>query len=179
MAILAVTVDQKVKDYNFFRGVNLLCSWMIQRVQVFNNIYQILQRQNVSKDCLRKNQMRPFLSVKVSAWLGQYSLHYNINTKKYRLVHPNDKVQREERTGTVYKSTFSDCSSCYVGKTGRTLYDRLKEHKRALILNNPFHLAVAEHALNTGHIITLNGMMPLPLTLKTTIGQERWKNRFG
>ena len=40
-----------------------------------------------------------------------------------------------------------------VGETGRTLNERLKEHKRALRLSNPSRSALAEHDLNTGQNI--------------------------
>ena len=42
----------------------------------------------------------------------------------------------------------------YVGKTGRTLTHRLKEHKRALTTDNPMDSALAENAINTGHEIS-------------------------
>ena len=54
----------------------------------------------------------------------------------------------------MYKITCTDYNNSYVGETGRTLNnERLKENKRALRLSNPSHLALAEHALNTGRNI--------------------------
>ena len=47
----------------------------------------------------------------------------------------------------------SECMWASKGETGRSLQDRLKEHKRALRLNNPSLSAVAEHAIVTGHSI--------------------------
>ena len=75
------------------------------------------------------------------------------NTLRSRLVHAKDKVPRQIRSGIVYKITCADCHDCYIGETSRTLNERLKEHKRALRLNNPSQSAIAEHSHNTGHNI--------------------------
>ena len=43
--------------------------------------------------------------------------------------------------------------SVYVGQTGRTLAQRLKEHKRALVSGHLAQAAVAEHAAQDSHDI--------------------------
>ena len=70
-----------------------------------------------------------------------------------KLVHPKDKSALEDRTGIIYKVSCAECDSSYIGETGRSLKDRLKEHKRAFRLNNPGLSAVADHAIDTGHKI--------------------------
>ena len=75
------------------------------------------------------------------------------DTLRRKLVHPKDKSALEDRTGIIYKISCTECDSSYIGETGRSLKDRLKEHKRAFRLNNPNLSAVAEHAINTGHKI--------------------------
>ena len=49
-----------------------------------------------------------------------------------RLVHPKDKITAKERTNVVYKINCKDCPQYYVGKTGRKLDTRLKEHQAAI-----------------------------------------------
>ena len=48
------------------------------------------------------------------------------------LVKPKDPVPVERRTGIVYQIPCSDCSQTYVGQSGRTIVDRIKEHQRAV-----------------------------------------------
>ena len=75
------------------------------------------------------------------------------NTLRNKLVHPKDKSDKGDKTGIMYKIPCNDCEDTYIGETGRSLKDRLKEHKRAFRLNYPTQSAVAEHAIDTGHNI--------------------------
>ena len=59
----------------------------------------------------------------------------------------------EKRKGVVYSIECDDCKAIYIGETGRTLEDRLKEHQRHTRLVAPEKSAVAEHALALGHEI--------------------------
>ena len=45
------------------------------------------------------------------------------------LVHVKDPVPPEAKSGTVYRVSCSGCPASYVGQTGRTVRDRVKEHK--------------------------------------------------
>ena len=45
------------------------------------------------------------------------------------MVAPKDPTEKEDQTGVVYHIPCSDCSSVYIGETGRKLKCRLKEHK--------------------------------------------------
>ena len=53
----------------------------------------------------------------------------------------------------VYRIPCGTCSRAYIGQTGRTLDQRLKEHKRALKSGNSAHSAVAERAMEEMHVI--------------------------
>ena len=53
------------------------------------------------------------------------------NTTRSRLVHPKDKVHKEEMSGVVYHIACGECDSSYVGETERSLKKRLTEHKRS------------------------------------------------
>ncbi len=64
-----------------------------------------------------------------------------------------DPVPMEMKTGVVYQIGCQECPATYVGQTGRTLTQRLKEHKSALTNAHPDRSAVAEHAIDTGHAI--------------------------
>ena len=53
------------------------------------------------------------------------------NTICSRLVHPKDKVLKEEKSGVVYHIACGECESFYVSETERSLKKRLTEHKRS------------------------------------------------
>ncbi len=59
----------------------------------------------------------------------------------------------EMQSGVVYQIGYQDCPATYVGQTGRTLTQRLKEHKSTLTNAHPDKSAAAEHAIDTGHTI--------------------------
>ena len=46
------------------------------------------------------------------------------------VVYPKDKVKDEEKTDLIYRVPCKNCSSSYVGETGRMFGLRIKEHKK-------------------------------------------------
>ena len=69
------------------------------------------------------------------------------------LVHLKDHTPLRQRVGVVYQIPFGGCEKVYIGQRGRTLYHRLKEHRRALVSGNVQQSAVEEHASNEMHDI--------------------------
>ena len=59
------------------------------------------------------------------------------------MVKPKDPVPPDRRKGVVYKVSCKDCSYSYIGQTGRSLSDCIKEHKRAVSRANVDDLALA------------------------------------
>ena len=59
------------------------------------------------------------------------------------------------RTPGIYKIPC-ECGKVYIGQTGRTVQDRIKEHQRCIKLADFDKSAVAEHSLLTGHRILLS-----------------------
>ena len=53
------------------------------------------------------------------------------NTIWSRLVHPKDKVPKDERAGVVHQIQCSDCDAAYVVETERSLRKRVSEHHRS------------------------------------------------
>ena len=51
----------------------------------------------------------------------------------------------------VYRIPCTNCPRTYIGQTGRTLTQRLKEHQRAVRNADTATSALAEHAHSTGH----------------------------
>jgi len=49
---------------------------------------------------------------------------------RYFVVHPKDKVRDEEKTKFIYCVSCKNCSSSYIGETGRKFALRIKEHKK-------------------------------------------------
>ena len=57
--------------------------------------------------------------------------HASPHTKQRRLlVHPNDKVQPEEKGELVYQIQCKRCGAAYIGETGRLFKTKLNEHKK-------------------------------------------------
>ena len=82
--------------------------------------------------------------------LGIRTTFHPINTLRQPLVHPKDQVPQQERPGVVYCIPCTNCPRTYIGQTGRTLTQRLKEHQRAVRNADTATSALAEHAHSTG-----------------------------
>ena len=67
------------------------------------------------------------------------------------LTNVKGRPTREKVKGVVYKVDCS-CGNTYIGETGRTLGVRLKEHKRAVRMDQPNN-GIAVHANKTRHDI--------------------------
>ena len=72
------------------------------------------------------------------------------------LVRPKDPGPIEERKGVVYSIPCVECSSVYIGQTGRSLKQRISEHRRALKNGDVQTSALAEHVFKTGHAVDLS-----------------------
>ena len=81
--------------------------------------------------------------------LGIKTAFKPVNTLRQLVVHPKDPP-KEDRAEVVYQIPCSDCPQSYIGQTGRTLGQRLKEHQRAVRDNHVATSALAEHT----HVIT-------------------------
>ena len=68
------------------------------------------------------------------------------NTLRTALGNPKDKDPKTNQTGIIYhyQCPYINCPSAYIGESGRTLGDRVKEHFKAPF---PIHL----HSTTTGH----------------------------
>ena len=67
------------------------------------------------------------------------------------MVNPKDKDHKSKQTGVIYQyqCPHTQCSSSYIGESGRSLGDRVKEHLKA---PSPIHL----HSATTGHPLDPN-----------------------
>ena len=71
-------------------------------------------------------------------------------TLRSELVRAKDAVDPAKRYGVVYRISC-ECGQVYIGETGRSNEDRIKEHNRDIRLARTQTSAVSEHAHNTGH----------------------------
>ena len=88
---------------------------------------------------------------RILAPLGIKTSFQPTNTLIQALVHPKNPVAKEDKAGVVYQIPCSRCPQTYIGQTGRTLGQRLKEHKGAVRDRNTSTSTLAEHVCNTGH----------------------------
>lgn len=81
--------------------------------------------------------------------------HRPFNTIRSHLVHPKDKVPKDERTGVVYQIQCGDCDATYVGETERSLRKRVSEHHRS---SSPVgeHLQHRKHSFSDQEVSVLH-----------------------
>ena len=72
------------------------------------------------------------------------------------LVYLKDPVPVEERKGVVYSIPCVECTSVYIGQTGRSLKQHVSEHHHALKNGDIQTSALAEHVFKTGHAVDLS-----------------------
>ena len=76
-----------------------------------------------------------------------------LTTLRRIISRPKDPLPVFSQTGVVYNISCQDYSSSYVGQTGPSLQQRIKEHQRAVQQENTSTNALAEHAWHKGHKI--------------------------
>ena len=65
-------------------------------------------------------------------------------------MQPKDTVNLAKQDGVVYRIPC-ECGKVYIGETGRSMQQRIKEHDRDIRLARTQTSAVSEHAHMTGH----------------------------
>jgi hypothetical protein len=53
-----------------------------------------------------------------------------INKISQLIIHPKDKILKEEKCGVVYEVTCKNCDKSYIGETSRKLCTRIAEHRK-------------------------------------------------
>ena len=71
-------------------------------------------------------------------------------TLRSHLVRPKDTVDTAKQDGVVYRIPC-ECRKVYIGETGRSVQERIKEHDGDIRLARTQTFAVSEHAIKTGH----------------------------
>ena len=82
------------------------------------------------------------------------------------MVHPKDNVEDEEKTELIYSVPCKNCSSSYIGETGRKFGLRINEHKKEVVTagtqtrasrareSSVTHKsAITDHAVEENHVI--------------------------
>ena len=78
----------------------------------------------------------------------------SLQTLRQRLVAPKDPTELDEKTGVIYHIPSEDCSSVYIGETGKKLKLRLREYKSTAM---SAHSPVSAHT-ESGHNINWEGV---------------------
>ena len=115
------------------------------------------QGQQPTKSPRRNLNLLPF-SLGVSEVLRRCLQHQGIRTVfrsdttlRSHLVRPKDALEPSKQGGVVYKIPWK-CGKVYIGETGRSMRERMKEHDEDIRFIRTQTSAVAEHANETGHI---------------------------
>ena len=64
-----------------------------------------------------------------------------------------DHTPPKKKAVVVYQIPCGTCGRAYIGQTGRTLNQRLKEQNRALTSGNLAESAIGEHAMEEMYVI--------------------------
>ena len=140
-AIVTRTEDQKAEE-NIITGALKTCgypNWSITKVK-----RQIATKKAVGKPKVRQSKrdksrghvVLPYikgLSEKLSRILKdhQVSTSYKPHTTLRRLlVHPKDKIPKEDTCDVVYQIPCLNCDEVYIGETGRQMKTRQAEHQQ-------------------------------------------------
>ena len=59
-----------------------------------------------------------------------------------------DRLNKDKKTGVVYKINCRDCDASYVGQTKRLLKTRIEEHKKHISRNSTQKSVITDHCLN-------------------------------
>lgn len=110
------------------------------------------------------------VSERVSKTLKQHDMYaaFNTNNSLRMLCNGKDKFDKHQKSG-VYKLDCSECSSTYIGQTGRSFNTRYKEHISAYRNNHPEKSHFAKHLLDTGHRIPDNHTFSILHTCKKSL----------
>ena len=71
-------------------------------------------------------------------------------TLRSHLVRPKDTVDPAKQDGVVYRIPC-ECGKGYIGESGRSMHEKIKENDRDIRLARTQTSAVSEHAHKTGH----------------------------
>ena len=71
-------------------------------------------------------------------------------TFRSHLVRSKDTIDQAKQDGVVYR-IHCECGKVYIGETGRSMHERIKEHDRDIRLARTQTSAISEHDHKTGH----------------------------
>ncbi|BHF78565.1 hypothetical protein SprV_0602167800 [Sparganum proliferum] len=101
----------------------------------------------------------PRISEAIARQLNQFGIsiaHKPASSLRTTLSRVKDPIPKEQQTNVIYRIPCANCSSVYVGHTGRRLGTRINEHKLAIRRRDPLSLVFA-HAIECDHRFNWEG----------------------
>ncbi|BHF63431.1 hypothetical protein SprV_0200642300 [Sparganum proliferum] len=101
----------------------------------------------------------PRISEAIARQLNQFGIfiaHKPASSLRTTSSRVKDPIPKEQQTNVIYRIPCANCSSVYVGHTGRRLGTRINEHKLAIRRRDPLSLVFA-HALECDHRLDWEG----------------------
>lgn len=83
--------------------------------------------------------------------LGISTISVNKTNLGSILVNNKEKINKLNKSG-VYEIKCKDCNAVYIGQSGRSIANRVNEHKKS-ILNNNKNTGMATHCIENNHFI--------------------------
>ena len=87
-------------------------------------------------------------------------------------MRPKDTVVPAKQDGVVYKIPF-ECGKVYIGETGRSMHERIKEGDRDIRLARTQSSAGSEHSNATGHYPLWDEVEFIETHIGTPVGLKR------
>ena len=144
--------DRKTEDKTIYEALswNGYPKWVVDRAKKEQLEKETKQQKKANKieseQPKHKNMVTiPYIQ-NVSERLAKVFRKYGVstamkpsNTIRQILVHPKDKLSKEQTAGVVYKIPCKNCKEAYIGETGRQFQARQKEHKENVKENEKRH----------------------------------------
>ena len=92
-------------------------------------------------------------NARVLRLLGISLAHSSASWKWYICKDLKDRIAVSRKAGVVYEVACGDCTSSYIGESGRCLEVRIGEHKRHVKKGEVGRSAIAEHTILKSHAI--------------------------
>ena len=86
-----------------------------------------------------------------------------------------DHTPPKKKAVVVYRIRCETCGRAYIGQTGWTLNQQLKEHKRALTSGNLAQSAKGEHAMEEMYVIDWKEVQVMNSHPHTTLNNAHWR----
>lgn len=150
-------------------GLNLDIDRLISRKKLRSILSQTRSNTPAPNDNLKWLRL-PYLD-RLSVELARELRRYNFRVGFYTLTSLKNLIKLKDPTSItsksgIYKISCGDCSSYYIGQTGRKYSTHIAEHRNAFKKKKEEDSAIATHCLSSNHDYEKTSFIPLHIREK-------------